>query len=90
MSVQLASIVIESGGDARSALASYPDWYLAALTAGQVRARKLGVIRHPLPDDPAHAGVTGEKTPSVKKYLAKTARWIIGPRNELQKLDRSR
>ncbi len=79
MSVQLASIVAENGGDARWALASYPDMYLAALTAGQVRARKLGVIRQPLPEDPAHGGVTGEKTSGIKKYLAKTARWVIGP-----------
>jgi len=79
MSVDLATVIRFGGGDERTALAQYPGFLLVSLTAGQVRARQLGVCASPQPDNPAHAYVFGEKTNSVRKYLAESARWVVGP-----------
>jgi len=62
-------------------LARYPDNFLAALLAGEVRVLRLGITRFPLQQDPSHAYVFGKKTDSVRRKLAKvaSARWIVAP-----------
>ena len=79
MSVQQGSIVQANGGNPQTALARYPGDYLATLTVGQVRSQAQGVHPNPLPEDPAHTFVFGEKTDGVRKYFARNSRWIIGP-----------
>jgi hypothetical protein len=79
MSVDIASIIRSRGGDERTAIAQYPGLFLVSLTAEQVRAKQLGVCRSPQPDNPAHAYVFGDKTKSIRKYLAKSARWVVAP-----------
>lgn len=79
MSVLLADVVVESGRDAFSALAKHPGYALAAISAGHARECKQGVAREPLPNEPAHAVVFGNKTKSIQRRLAKGAIWIIPP-----------
>ncbi len=75
MSVVLAA---ESRG-VDAVLAGYAGYGLVAITAGLARACGQGVVRAPLPDEPAHAHVVGAKTSSVKKRLARDARSIVEP-----------
>ena len=62
-----------------STLAGYPGYALAALTAGTVRQNGQGVAADPLPEEPAHALVFGNKTESVRRRLAKASRWVVEP-----------
>lgn len=64
------------------ALEGNEGFLLVEFTAGDVRGLdpRQGVVRDPLPDQPAHAHVCGRKTGSVKSTLAKDlATWVVGP-----------
>lgn len=78
-SVHLEPVLIEQGLAIDSVIQDRSKYALAALTAGQVRALKQIVARNPLPGDPAHAHVIGDKTPAVRKNLRKCAVWVIAP-----------
>jgi len=78
-SVLLADIVILSGREARSVLAGFPEYGLAALSADQVRNCGNGVARDPLPEEPAHGLITGRKTKKAKQCLQRAADWVIRP-----------
>lgn len=80
MSVQQAAIVAGHGGDEHTALVGYPGYLLAALTAGHVREQRQGVHPNPLPPDPAHTFVFGDKPRGVRRALAQNARWIVPPK----------
>ena len=60
-------------------LAGHARFALAAFKAGLARACHLGVIRDPLPEEPAHALVCGRKTASVRRRLAKASHWVVLP-----------
>lgn len=79
MSVVLADLVLEAGRDAESALVGHDDFGLVAFSAGLARSKNQGVLRKPLPDEPAHAEVVGRKTASVKKALAMNCEWVVLP-----------
>lgn len=75
MSVILAS---ETAGP-ESVLEGHEGFALAGLTVREVRSCGLGVIRDPLPKEPAHALVVGRKTKSVRSRLARAASWVVSP-----------
>jgi len=52
---------------------------LVEFPASVPRGVGQGVIRNPLPDNPAHAEVTGKKTKSVQKTLYNNCAWVVGP-----------
>ena len=52
---------------------------LVAFTAGEARGAQQVIQRDPLPGDPAHAHVVGDKKKSLQKRLAKCAVWVIPP-----------
>ena len=52
---------------------------MVELNVGFVRRLGLGVATQPPTEDPGHLWVFGKKTPSIKRRLAKHARWVIGP-----------
>lgn len=56
-----------------------PDNYIASFTVELVRELKQGVLKTPLPDDPAHASVTGKKKSKVKRAFAEKCTWVKGP-----------
>src|SRR5438132_9271727 len=71
MSVVLADAVLNAGRTADSVLAEHEGYGLVAVSAGLVRECSQGVVRDPLPQEPAHALVFGPKPKSVQKRLAK-------------------
>jgi hypothetical protein len=75
MSVALAS----EAGTPDLMLGSHEEFGVVALEAGLVRSRQQIVVRDPLPDQPAHALVIGRKTDSVRRALARAARWVVRP-----------
>jgi len=79
MSVILADILAQTGRDPASALVGHEEFALASITAGLARECGQGIAREPLPDEPAHAVVFGEKPKRVQRKLAKESQWIIPP-----------
>lgn len=79
MSVTLADVVWERGGAPEDMVRSLPGFALAGITAGLARRCEQGIARDPVPNNPAHAVVFGEKPKSVRKTLAVQAEWIIPP-----------
>ncbi len=79
-SVLLADVVSETGRTANDVLAGLGEYALASVAAGRVRECRQGVVRDPVPNEPAHALVFGLKTRANKQCLAKGAAWIIPPK----------
>lgn len=55
------------------------DNLVVSFTVGFVRKLNQGVLSTPLPDDPAHASVTGKKTKGIKRQFAEGCTWVKGP-----------
>lgn len=77
MSVYLSSVIRSDGRGPDSVL--LPGFFLAAITAQTARENGQGVHRAPLPEEPSHAEVFGRKTKSIRRKLARSAQWIVGP-----------
>ena len=58
-----------------------PGFAIAEITAGAARGHGQAVLRWPDEELPGHGYVAGRKPHSVKKALARAARWIAGGRN---------
>ena len=80
MSVLLAVDLLASGGNSDTALSGHAGFALASVTAGLCRECSQKVARDPTPKEPAHGVVVGNKTNSVRKRLAREARWVVPPR----------
>lgn len=79
MSVYLSSLVQQSDRRPADLLSDWRSFGLASIGAGNVRLLHLGVVRDPLPEEPAHGLVTGPKPRSVQRKLAKASTWVILP-----------
>jgi hypothetical protein len=79
MSVYLGELVVRAGRTPVSLLASYRSFALASFTAGLARQCNQGVAGDPLPTEPAHGLVFGDKPHSVRKRLARESRWVVPP-----------
>jgi len=79
MSVVLGQEVLDAGRAAESVLVGHDDFGLVSFAAGLAREKRQGIMRKPLPEEPAHAEVFGKKTGGVRKAFAKKCRWIIPP-----------
>ncbi len=86
MSVDLEKEMLRWGKNADSTLQGFEGFALASLCAGVVRSLNQGVFRDPLPDNPAHALVFGEKTKSVRKKMAKQAAWAVPPPDNIKEM----
>jgi hypothetical protein len=75
ISVVLAEVVCRDNRGPESVLANHDGYSLAQLTAGLARSLAQGVARDPVPQEPAHAVVFGEKPKSVTSALAKRCDW---------------
>jgi hypothetical protein len=78
MSIVLRDELEKAGRDPAEVLIGHDGFALAAITAGFVREQQQRVTREPLPEEPAHGIVIGEKKKSSKK-MAKAAQWVIPP-----------
>ncbi len=79
MSVLLAEDVIGSGRGPNDVLSNDYGFALASITARLTRDCSQGVARDPLPDEPSHAVVFGNKTDSVRKRLALGSQLVATP-----------
>lgn len=79
MSIVIAELVVQSGRGPRDVLRDYDGFALAAITAGLARSKQQGVAKEPLPEEPAHGVVFGNKPRSVSKTLALGSEWVIAP-----------
>jgi hypothetical protein len=67
------------GNSLEDVLRDHEEFYVAAVTAGLVRANGLKIIHDPLDGLPSHVEVTGPKPKRVKSALAKAAVWVVPP-----------
>lgn len=79
MSIVLADLVVVSGRGPQDILIGHDRFALAAITAGLARSKSQGVAKDPLPEEPAHGVVFGNKTDSVRRTFAKNTTWVIPP-----------
>jgi hypothetical protein len=75
----MSVILAEENRNPSTALENYEGFSMVSLTARLVRDCGQGIARDPLPDEPAHALVFGEKPKSIRKKLAQAAEWIVSP-----------
>jgi hypothetical protein len=78
-SVHLEPVLTEHGLTHDSVVLDRDKFALAAFTAGQARAQRQVIERNPLPGDPAHANLLGDKSGSIKKNLRDCSVWVIAP-----------
>jgi hypothetical protein len=76
LSVDVEPILVSQGHDWQFTLRGYSGWSLVRLVAGAARDLGLTVDLKPLPDNPAHAEVTGRKTGSIADALKKASTWV--------------
>jgi len=80
MSVLQARVVAATNRDEYSVLRNHPGYALVAFTARLARQLGQGVEPNPLPDEPAHTYVFGDKKKkAVKEAFAKNAVWVAKP-----------
>lgn len=79
MSVVLGDDLLAAGREPSSVIVGHDGFGLASVTAQLARSLNQGIARSPLPDEPAHAEVFGNKTTSVRRRFARAAVWIIKP-----------
>ena len=79
MSVVLMDDLESAGRNVIEVTNNPEEFALAAITAGCARLNNQKVVRDPLPEEPAHALVIGNKTRSCRRNFAKEAIWIIEP-----------
>lgn len=80
MSVALQSVLAGLGLPPQQALTGYEQTHvLAAFSASVARQNGQGIARDPLPGDPAHAVVFGEKNKAVRRALANASYWAVPP-----------
>lgn len=83
MSVNIESLMRQQGRPPEETLTQYPDQYLTAIVAAEVRAKGYPIVKDTEPpNDPAHGLVPGEKKKSFANHMARTCVWIVPPPEE--------
>jgi hypothetical protein len=80
MSICLQDTLVAEGREPVSVLADHPNFALAAISAANARECEQAVVRDPLPSEPAHGLVAGNKPKRIMSKLAKSSVWIIPPK----------
>jgi hypothetical protein len=78
-SVYIENVLVENGLDASSVLLDAEKFAIAAVTAAFARGQGQEIERNPLPNDPSHAHVVGDKKKPVPGNFADAAQWVIQP-----------
>lgn len=80
LSVAIESVMARAGRPPEAAIAKYPDSGLAVITAGDARSLNQAVAPDPLPDEPAHGVVYGQKKRGgIGGKLRDFATWVVAP-----------
>ena len=56
----------------------YPNTFVALVEVSVVRTQGLDVKREPIRNDPGHCNITGRKTASKRRSIARSSRWAEG------------
>ena len=56
----------------------YPGTYVAEVEISTIRGQGLDVEREPVDGDPGHCNITGRKTKSKTRAMARSSRWATG------------
>ena len=56
----------------------YPGTYVAEVEIGTIRSQGLDVERDPSQGGPGHCNITGRKTRSITRAIARSSRWTPG------------
>lgn len=67
------------GRDPAELLVGHDGFALVELSIEDLEATGQTLVPAPTAEDPHHAEVIGSKTKSVKRILAKAARWVVPP-----------
>lgn len=80
MSVSLQAVLDTLGLPPQKALAGYEETHaLAAFKTSIARQNGQRIARDPIPEDPAHGIVVGNKNRAVSKALAGASSWVVPP-----------
>jgi hypothetical protein len=71
-------------GGVEKVLEGYEHFYLASVTAAQLRESGMTIVRTEK-DGVGHCEVIGPKTKSIRSDWAKSSQWVVGPPNEVQR-----
>lgn len=77
MSIVLQDELERIGLKPEDVLADYKEYGLAAITAGFAREQNQRIAKEPMPNDPAHGIVIGNKKRAASR-MAKKAQWVVG------------
>jgi hypothetical protein len=79
MSVYRREVIEGEGGSILRVLTGHDGYWLASLTAAQLRFREQSIFPDPVPQEISHAKVCGGKSKSARNWFAKQAEWVVGP-----------
>jgi hypothetical protein len=80
LSVNIESVMTRDARPPEDALRQYPGYGLAAVTASHARSLNQGVASDPLPEEPAHGVIFGQKKRGgVGGKLRDGAKWVVIP-----------
>jgi hypothetical protein len=77
LSVDISSVLTALQRPHESCLIGYEGYGLVWFSAGRARANQQAVCRDPLPENPAHGIVFGDKPTRVKKQLVENSTWVV-------------
>ena len=80
------SVYLASETTAARITRDYPATYIAEMEISAVRSQGLEVERDPIQGDPGHCNITGRKTRSRARAIARNSRWAAdyGPPSPLR------
>jgi hypothetical protein len=80
LSINLESTMARGARQAEDCIRLYPGYGLAAITASHARSLQQVVVRDPLPEEPAHGVVYGQKKRGgIAGKLRDGAVWVVIP-----------
>lgn len=80
LSINLESVMARDGRPPEDAIRNYPRYGLAAITAAHARSLNQAVAADPLPEEPAHGVVYGQKKRGgIGGKLRDGAEWVMRP-----------
>ena len=80
LSINIESVMVRDGRPPADAIREYPGYGLAAITAAHARSLSQAVSSDPIPEEPAHGVVYGQKKRcGIAGKLRDGASWVIEP-----------
>jgi hypothetical protein len=75
----MSAVLVRSNRDPAEILTGHDGYAVVLLTAADLAAQGQQIVRDPLPDEPDHVLIVGDKTKIRKRALAEAGKWVIRP-----------